>query len=58
MTNEIKTKQNTSYHIDKYTQNIIEITTCNDYVSTNTVHFTKWDEDEEEILKEFESKLR
>ncbi len=57
MTNGRKIKENTSYYIEKWTNNIMEITTCNGYVSTNTVYRTKWNEDSEEILKEFKSKL-
>lgn len=54
----MKTKSNTSYYIDKYTYNIMEITTVDGYISTNTVYRTKWNEDSEVILKEFESKLQ
>lgn len=58
MTNNLKTKSNTKYHIEKHTSNIIEITTCNGYVSTNTVYYTTWNEDENELLKQFENKLQ
>lgn len=54
----MKTKSNTSYYIEKYTDNIMEITTVDGYVSTNAVYRTKWNEDSEVILKEFESKLQ
>lgn len=60
MNKSIKTKENTSYSIDKYTYNIKEVTTYNGYVSSNVVHFTTLSELHkiDNILKEFENKLK
>lgn len=54
----MKTKSNTSYYIEKYTDNIMEITTVDGYVSTNRIHRTTCGKDPEKILEEFKSKLQ